>query len=159
LKVAVIDIGSNSLRLQTSEVKDKSYRVLDDYKEMIRLGDAIYTLGYFPKEVMDQLVDLLNDMKKLAESRGCETIRAVATAAFRESDNMAETLIRVEQDCGIRIEVINGEEEARLTYLAATANFELSTRKALVMDIGGGSTEYTVINRGKMEKSASLPLG
>jgi exopolyphosphatase/guanosine-5'-triphosphate,3'-diphosphate pyrophosphatase len=159
LNVAVIDIGSNSLRLQVSEVKDKSYKVLDDYKEMLRLGDSIYTAGYFAPEVIDRIVETLNGVKKLAESRGCETIRAVATAAFREADNLGETLIRIQDECGLNVEVISGEEEARLTYLAATANFELSGRKAVVVDIGGGSTEYTIISDGKTEKSTSLPLG
>ncbi len=65
----------------------------------------------------------------------------------------------MEDECGIKIEVISGEEEARLTYLAATANFELSNKRAVVVDIGGGSTEYTIIADGKLEKSLSLPLG
>ncbi|PLX67979.1 MAG: hypothetical protein C0603_07660 [Denitrovibrio sp.] len=157
--VAVVDIGSNSLRLQISEVKDKSYKILEDYKEMLRLGDSIYTQGYFTPEVIDRIVETMKGVKKLAESKDCKGIRAVATAAFREADNLVETLIRVEDECGIQIEVISGEEEARLTYLAATANFELSNRKAVVVDIGGGSTEYTIINNGKLESSISLPLG
>lgn len=157
--VAVVDIGSNSLRLQISEVKDKSYRILEDYKEMLRLGDSIYTLGYFTPEVIDRIVETLTGVKKLAESRGCETIRAIATAAFREADNMGEALIRIEDECGIRVEVISGEEEARLTYLAATANFELAGRTAIVVDIGGGSTEYTIIHDGVLGSSVSLPLG
>jgi len=159
LNVAVVDIGSNSLRLQISEVKDKSYRILDEYKEMLRLGDAIYTQGYFSPEVIERIVSTLNNVKKLAESRGCESIRVIATAAFREADNLYETLIRIEDECGLKIEVISGEEEARLTYLAALSNFELSGRRAVVVDIGGGSTEYTVINNGKLENSTSLPLG
>lgn len=159
LNVAVVDIGSNSLRLQISEVKDKSYHILEDYKEMLRLGDSIYTQGYFSPEVLERIVETLNGVKKLAESRGCETVRAIATAAFREADNMGEALIRIEDACGIKVEVISGEEEARLTYLAATANFELAGRKAVVVDIGGGSTEFTVINDGRLEQSVSLPLG
>lgn len=159
LNIAVVDIGSNSLRMQISEVKDKSYRILEDYKAMLRLGDSIYTVGYFTPEVIERIVETLIGVKKLAESRGCETIRAIATAAFREADNMGEALIHVEDATGIKIEVISGEEEARLTYLAATANFELAGRKAVVVDIGGGSTEYTIIEDGKMGTSVSLPLG
>ncbi|PLX70849.1 MAG: hypothetical protein C0602_04920 [Denitrovibrio sp.] len=159
VNVAVVDIGSNSLRLQISEVKDKSYKILDDYKEMLRLGDSIYTVGYFTPEVINRIVETLTGVKKLAESRGCKNIRAIATAAFREADNMGEALIRIEDACGIKVEVISGEEEARLTYLAATANFELAGRKAVVVDIGGGSTEYTIITDGKLERSESLPLG
>jgi exopolyphosphatase/guanosine-5'-triphosphate,3'-diphosphate pyrophosphatase len=159
INVAVVDIGSNSLRLQVSEVKDKSYRILEDYKEMLRLGDSIYTHGYFSNEVIDRIITTLKGVKKLAESRGCKSMRVVATAAFREADNIGETLMRIEDECGIKIEIITGEEEARLTYLAATANFELSGRKAVVVDIGGGSTEYTVIKNGRLEKSLSLPLG
>lgn len=159
VNVAVVDIGSNSLRLQISEVKGKSYRILEDYKEMLRLGDAIYTVGYFTPEVIDRIVETLVGVKKLAESRGCENIRAIATAAFREADNMGEALIRIEDASGIKVEVISGDEEARLTYLAATANFELTDRRAVVVDIGGGSTEYTIIDNGKLESSVSLPLG
>lgn len=159
LNVAVVDIGSNSLRLQISEVKDKSYRILEDYKEMLRLGDSIYTVGYFTPEVIERIVETLKGVKKLAESRGCETVRAIATAAFREADNMGEALIRIEDACGIKVEVISGEEEARLTYLAASANFELAGRKAVVVDIGGGSTEYTIISDGRLLRSDSLPLG
>ncbi|WP_415238844.1 HD domain-containing protein [Seleniivibrio woodruffii] len=159
VKVAVADIGSNSLRLQISEVKDKSYRVLEDYKEMIRLGDAIYTQGYFSKDTIETIVSTLKNVKRLAESRGCKTIRAIATAAFREADNLGETLNIVEQECGIKIEVISGQEEARLTYLAASANFELKGRNALITDIGGGSAEYTIVRDGEVDKAKSLPLG
>ncbi len=59
INIAVVDIGSNSLRLQISEVKDKSYRILEDYKEMLRLGDAIYTQGYFTPDVIDRIVETM----------------------------------------------------------------------------------------------------
>lgn len=159
IKVAVADIGSNSLRLQISEVKDKSYRVLEDYKEMLRLGDAIYTHGYFTKEVTENLVNTLKSIKRLAESKGCDTIRAIATAAFREADNLGETLQIIEEECGIKIEVISGQEEAKLAYIAASANFELKHRHAVISDIGGGSAEYTIVKNGEVEKAKSLPLG
>ncbi len=159
IKVAVVDIGSNSLRLQISEVKDKSYRVLEDYKEMLRLGDSIYTQGFFSKENIESIVATLKNVKRLAESKGCETIRAIATAAFREADNLGETLAVIEEECGLKVEVISGQEEAKLTYIAASANFELKNRSAVISDIGGGSAEYTVVRNNQVEKAKSLPLG
>lgn len=159
VRVAVVDIGSNSLRLQISEVKDKSYKVLEDYKEMIRLGDTIYTLGYFDRATTDKLISSLNTVKRIADSKGASVFRAIATAAFREADNLGETLGIIETECGIRVEVITGQEEARLTFIAASANFELKDRHAVITDIGGGSAEYTFVKNGAVEKAKSLPLG
>lgn len=159
VRVAVVDIGSNSLRLQISEVKDKSYKVLEDYKEMIRLGDTIFTLGYFDRETTDKLIKSLLNVKRIAESKNVSVFRAIATAAFRDADNLGETLGVIESECGIKIEVISGQEEAKLTYIAASANFELKDRHAVISDIGGGSAEYTVVKNGTVEKAKSLPLG
>jgi len=159
LEIAVIDIGSNTVRLQVSEVQDKSYRIVDEYKDLTMLGNYIFDKGMLEQDGLEKLLHVMRDIKTIIDTRGAKLMRAVATASLRAASNHEEVLKAIKDTTGIEVEIISGEEEARLTYLAATGNFQLSKYKALIVDIGGGSAEFTLVDKGEMIKSASHEIG
>lgn len=85
--IAVIDIGSNSIRLQVARVIDKTYKVINDYKATVRIGDNVYKTGKFSNEAIDTLLQVLTNIKTMMDSDNVEVCRAVATASFREASN------------------------------------------------------------------------
>jgi exopolyphosphatase/guanosine-5'-triphosphate,3'-diphosphate pyrophosphatase len=159
INIAVVDIGSNTVRLQVSQVKDKSYRVLEEYKESVRLGDEVFEYGMITEPALNRLLVSLKEVRAIIDNWKVHQVRAVATASFRGASNYSEVIQKVTDVCGFGVEMISGEEEARYTFIAASANFQISKYHALVLDIGGGSAEYSVVNKGRLEKAHSVELG
>lgn len=157
--IAVIDIGSNSIRLQISKVLDGAYKVIDDYKETVRIGDNVYRTGKFSDDAIDSIKQVLFRMKSMMDYNKVETCRAVATASFREASNAMDVAELIKKEVGIDIEIISGMEEARLMYLAASAYFQLDEGNTLLIDMGGGSTEFSYAAYGELKFSESTPLG
>jgi exopolyphosphatase/guanosine-5'-triphosphate,3'-diphosphate pyrophosphatase len=158
-KIAVIDIGSNSIRMQMSSVLGKSYKIIEDYKELLRVGDDVFLNGYFSSNSIDEMIIVLKKIKSLMEGKNIEIIRAVATAAFREAKNAGEIVQKIKEVIGIDVEIISGEFEAYLNYLSAAANFQLTKIDAIIVDIGGGSTEICLTKGGKLDFGISTNLG
>jgi exopolyphosphatase/guanosine-5'-triphosphate,3'-diphosphate pyrophosphatase len=159
MTVAVIDMGSNSFRLQISEVVSGTYIIKDDYKEVLRIGDIVYATGGFTEEAMKKVLATLKRMRIFMDNSKVSAYRLVGTAPFRDANNADELLKRVKDELGFDIDIITGEEEARLTYLAASGYFNVSDIKALFVDIGGGSTELSHSVDGELKESVSTPLG
>ena len=157
--IAVIDIGSNSIRLQVARVIDRTYKVINDYKATVRIGDNVYKTGKFSEEAIDTLLQVLTNIKTMMDSDNVEMCRAVATASFREASNGKEVAEFIKSKTGIDIEIITGEEEARLMYLAASYYFQISDYNVLLVDMGGGSTEFSYAENGSLVFSESTPLG
>lgn len=157
--VAVIDIGSNSIRMQVSEIHGKSYSIIDEFKEVIRIGDEVFTTGYLSDLSVQLILNVLKVMMGLIEIHNVDVVRAVATESLREAANSTNILQRIEDVCGIKVDIIDGIEEAYYSYLAANYNFQLDKVKAVVVDIGGGSTEFSISEKGKLISSASKKLG
>ena len=157
--IVVIDIGSNSIRMQVSEFLEKSYRIVDDYKELTRIGDDVFEKGCFSEKTIRKIIDVLKLMKRLLDNRKIEVLNIVATEPFREAKNSIDVVDLIKKECGFDVEIISGEQEAYLIYLAATANFQMSHLKALVVDIGGGSTEFSLVDKGELICAISTKLG
>ncbi len=157
--VAVIDLGSNSFRMQVSEVIEGAYKVVEEYKEVVRIGDIVYGTGGFTREAVQIILSTLRRMRIIMENMRVTRVRAVGTAPFRDASNTEEVLETIKNETGIEIEVITGDEEARLIYLAATGYFDLSDLEALFVDVGGGSTEFSFVENGELASSTSTPLG
>ncbi len=157
--IAVIDIGSNSIRLQISKIIDRTYKIIDEYKQTVRIGDNVYRTGEFSSEAIETIISVLSNMKNMMDSAGVEKYRAVATASFREAKNGQIVADIVRKRVGIEIEIISGIEEARIMYVAASSYFQLSEGNTLLVDMGGGSTEFTYISYGNFKFSESTPLG
>lgn len=156
--IGIVDVGSNSVRFMTAEVhRDLSFQVVDQWKEVLRLGDEYEEDGSIPSYKIDKLVSTLQLFKRLGESyEGCEIV-AVATAALRKASNGQEIVDRIAHETGIQLKIINGETEAYLDYLAVVSS--MNVKDALMMDIGGGSLELVLIRDRELAHSVSLPIG
>lgn len=159
LKIAVIDLGTNSLRLQIFEVSEGQFEIIEDFKEIIRLGDDIYTTGKILPHSLENLSKLLKEIKRICDSKNVSKIRFIATAPLRETENPQEVSEVSFAAIGIKPEIISGEKEAEFAFLAATSSFELEDSKVLIADIGGGSAEFVIANKGEISYKESTELG
>ncbi len=160
-RLAAIDIGTNSVRLIVVEVaEDGRYRMIDDEKEVTRLGRGLNETGNLQPDAMDQTVEVVARMREIAEGYGIVRVRAVGTSAVREARNRDEFVKLLEDRAGLTPEVITAEEEARLAFLSVSHAFDLRPfGAAAVVDIGGGSTEVVLTAGGVIEQIGTLPIG
>ncbi len=159
-KLGILDIGTNSIHLVLADVSpDFSYKIVDRYKDMTRLGDGTFATRRLSHEAMHRGVQVIQNMVRLARNKGFEQIRAVATSAVREARNGGEFLRLVLKQAKLRVRVITGEEEARLIFLGVRHGLALSERPVLVVDIGGGSVELVAGTREGLIKGVSVKLG
>jgi exopolyphosphatase/guanosine-5'-triphosphate,3'-diphosphate pyrophosphatase len=160
MKIAAIDMGSNSVHMVLVEtLRGGAFRVIGREKEMVRLGARTLSRGKLSASAMKRGLEALGKYKRLAESTGAEKIIAVATSAVREAANGEDFLERVGRELSIYPRAVSGDEEARLIYLAALHSIHLEGRRALVVDIGGGSVELAVGGGQGMEYGVSEKLG
>jgi exopolyphosphatase/guanosine-5'-triphosphate,3'-diphosphate pyrophosphatase len=160
VRISAIDIGSNSIRQIIADVSaDGGIRVVDEMKAAPRLGAGIYETGRLDDDAADAAIFALSRMSALATQLGAKRKRVVATSAVREAENGPEWLARVRRETGLRVGVLDGEEEARLSFRSAQAHFDLDMGRAVVMDIGGGSLEIALSADGLVERLMSLPFG
>jgi exopolyphosphatase / guanosine-5'-triphosphate,3'-diphosphate pyrophosphatase len=119
MRLAAIDVGSNSVHMLIADVnRDGHIEVEDRVKEMVRLGRKSFTTGRLTEESMDLAVRALINFRRLLKVRRVQKIHAVATSAVREARNRAEFIRRIRRETGIPVEVISGQEEARLIFQA-----------------------------------------
>jgi len=136
--VAAIDLGTNSTRLL---VADSTGASLERLMRITRLGQGVDQTGRLSKEAIQRTVDVLVEFRKVMDHLGVVRFRATATSAARDAENEAELARRVKEVLGAVPEVLQGGEEARLTYLGATRELDPALGPYLVIDVGGGSTE------------------
>ena len=159
-KLAVLDIGTNSIHMVLAEVQpDYSYKILDRFKDMTRLGDGVFTSRRLSDQAMMRGLEVIRTLVTLARNKGYERIEGVATSAVREARNGGEFLDHVAQQTGLTVRVITGAEEARLIFLGVQNSVALPVEPTLVIDIGGGSVEVIVGNRDTIFQARSLKLG
>ena len=119
LKLALLDIGSNSIHMLLTEIQpDFSYKILDRFKDVTRLGEETFKAGRFSPDAIEKGTDVVKNFVALARNRGFTRIEAVATSAVREAANGGHFIETIGRQTGIRIRVVTGLEEARLIYLA-----------------------------------------
>ncbi len=160
IRLAAIDIGTNSIRCVVAEVEPGgSYRVLDEEREMTRLGHDLFERGRLAVEPMERSYAALAKMKAIADGFQVDELRAVATSAVREASNGRTFCREVRRRCGLAIEVISPEEEAQLALLSALRAFDLAGRSVGIVDIGGGSVEVVLAAGAVVDQVYSLPLG
>src|SRR5690242_10131505 len=159
-RVAAIDIGSNSIRQIVADVSPGGgIQVVDEMKAAPRLAAGLVDTGSLDDGAMTRAIDDITRMATLARQLGAERIEAVATSAVRDASNGDEFLHRVHRQTGLHVRVLDGEEEARLSFRSALAHFELGSGRAVVADIGGGSLGLVLSVDGVIERLSSLPLG
>lgn len=157
--LAAIDIGTNSFHLVIAGVNDNGIvKVLTKDKEVVRLGKSSTDMKYISLDAMERAITALKRFKITCDSFNAE-IRAVATSATREALNKDEFINEANRRTGISIEVISGYEEARLIYLGVLQALDVFERRILLIDIGGGSTEFLIGEKGNVFYSNSIKLG
>ncbi len=160
IRVSAIDIGSNSIRQTIADVSPSgTIRVVDEMKAAPRLGAGLYETGALSEIAIQNALITLGRMATLGTQLGVKHTEVVATSAVRDAENGEEFLERVRAETGLRVRVLHGEDEARLSFRSALAHFDLGSGRAVVMDIGGGSLELALSEDGLVERLISLPLG
>lgn len=161
--VAVIDIGSNAIRLAVAKPRvgggSGGFVPVYEARESTRLAQGLDLTGRLDPHAMERSVDAIAKMLHSAKHHGAEEVRVVATCAVREAENAHRFTAMVKAETGVEIEIISGEEEGRLAYLGASKVFDLRKGRAAVLDIGGGSTELAISKDGHIEKIVSLSIG
>ena len=160
-RYGVVDIGSNAIRMQVIEVREAGapHAILDTCREPVRLGQDVFLTGAIPEASVAKAVDALRSFRTACDRWQVRGVRAVATSALREAANRDAIVRRIEQETGIRVEVISGTEEAYLLVRAVEARIDLAQGRSMLVDVGGGSVEVTLVESGQIVVSESYRLG
>ncbi|AWB45644.1 Ppx/GppA family phosphatase [Paenibacillus sp. CAA11] len=156
--IAIIDIGSNSIRLVIYETsRQGDYRLIEEYKESARLSEKVKPDGDMDLKGVLTIVPVLSQFRQIAEVYHCRIVRVTATAAIRNAGNAAEVVALLNNRTGLRIELLSGEQEAYFGFRGVAAS--IGVRDGFIIDIGGGSTEITFFQDRTLQHSISLPYG
>lgn len=163
-KYAAIDIGSNAIRLLVANIiveknKEPQFKKSSLVRVPIRLGADVFVDGKISKDNTQRMIDAMNAFQLLMKVHGVEKYKACATSAMREATNGKKIADKILQKTGIKIDIINGKEEAAI--ISSTDLNELIESEAsyLYVDVGGGSTEFTIFSKGKIINSKSFKMG
>ena len=142
--MAVIDLGTNSTRLLVGELVDGGVRELERRSTVTRLGQGVDSSGRLAEEAMERVYATVAAYREAIDGHNAAAVLAVATSAVRDAANGEEFRAALRERFGVDAQTISGDEEARLTFLGATSGRADRTTDTLVIDIGGGSTEFVV---------------
>jgi len=157
--LAAVDIGTNSFHLVVAQpTGGQRFEVIDREKSMVRLGSGSGDMKRLEPEAIERGIAALKRFRQIAESAGA-TLHAVATSAVREAENRDEFLRRARTEAGVEVDVISGAEEARLIHVGVLQGVAGLDRRHLLVDIGGGSTEFVIGEGHLVLEAVSLKLG
>jgi exopolyphosphatase/guanosine-5'-triphosphate,3'-diphosphate pyrophosphatase len=156
---AVIDMGTNSLKMHVATVRDGRTEVLGDFTEVTRLGEGLHETGELSAEAIARNVEAIASFQAKALELGAETTVAVGTMALRSASNSKVFTDAVRERCGLDVEVVPGEEEARFSYLAVLSGLGTGEGRVVVFDTGGGSTEFIFGDGEDILERFSLDVG
>ncbi|MFE9564007.1 Ppx/GppA family phosphatase [Streptomyces sp. NPDC006487] len=160
MRLGVLDVGSNTIHLLVVDAHPGARPLpAHSHKVELRLAELLDEHGAVTPEGVERLVSVIGDAVQAAEDKGCEDVLPFATSAVREATNADEVLARVRAETGVDLPVLSGDDEARLTFLAARRWFGWSAGKLLLLDIGGGSLEIAYGIDEDPDAAVSLPLG
>jgi exopolyphosphatase / guanosine-5'-triphosphate,3'-diphosphate pyrophosphatase len=158
--LAAIDIGSNAIRLQVSEFYGlEQYSPIFSERFPIRLGKSVFFNGYLDKKTIKEALSVMNVINSKMRSFNVSCYRAVATSALREAKNGKEFIDKVRRKIGIKIETISSIEEARLSYLSVSEKIDLKKSRSLLIDLGGGSVEISLVDKTGIKQTESRGIG
>ncbi len=156
---AAIDIGSNSCRLKIAQVVGHRLKTLHEDREVVRLGESVFQTGVISPDAMAVTIKALKRFHRAVQAQVVDKVRVVATSAMRDARNAAAFVEWVKSSTGWDVEVISGLEEGRLIHLGVVTHEPGAKGKVLLIDLGGGSCEVTVSDKGRVQQMVSLPLG
>jgi exopolyphosphatase / guanosine-5'-triphosphate,3'-diphosphate pyrophosphatase len=158
--ISAIDIGSNALRLAIATLEsDGRYQIVHNSREAVRLGQDVFSKGEISEATLDRVLDAFGKFREQIDRNGVSSIKAAATSAVREAGNGQALTKLVANKYGIQISVIGPEEEARLVHLALREQIPLKNRRALLIDIGGGSVEVSLATHNGILSTESYAMG
>lgn len=156
--VAVIDLGSNSIRMTVAEIAaDGQMKELGNYRQPVRISAGMKETGKIQPQAFTRTVHALQEFCQCMHSFSVEEVVAVATEALRKAENSAEFVAEMQAQTGVQFQIISGEEEARYDFLGVSEGRPV--RDCILLDTGGGSTEFMQIAGGRLKNVISLPLG
>lgn len=158
-RVASIDIGTNTILLLIAEMRRGKLKTLFDTETIVRLGEGVHKNEILSEEAMQRGFHTLKGYLKRCQEMEVQKIFAVGTSALREAKNSDHFLKKVKEEFDLFIDVISGEEEARLSFLSVAKDLKKSWKNLLVVDVGGGSTELILGKGDEIIRWVSLPLG
>ncbi len=159
-RIATIDVGTNTILLLVAEVDDDgAFRVLTDRAEIARLGEGVDRTRSLSAAGVERALGVLREYVHACRNFGVEEIAAAGTSALRDALNAKSFLIRLKQEFKLDLRVLSGREEAAYSYLAVQKGLQLDAQDVLVVDVGGGSTEFIWAKDGKLHGWASLDVG
>jgi exopolyphosphatase/guanosine-5'-triphosphate,3'-diphosphate pyrophosphatase len=160
MRYAVVDVGTNSVKFVIADrEEDGSWRTVVDRAEVTRLGEGLHESGELQPGPIERTVEAVAGMVEEARGAGVAELAAVATAGVRIASNGAAFVDAVRERTGIAVEVVSGEEESRLAYLAVTSALELGDDAVVVFDTGGGSSQFTFGHAGRVDERFSVNVG
>lgn len=163
--ISAIDIGSNGIRMIISEViydSSTKTQILKEIKKIrspIRLGKEVFLDKPISQQTINESIETFEHFRNINQKYKVLNCRCVATSALREASNKQEFIDKVSKKSGIKIEIIDGQEEARLIYQAVSREVELKNKRCVLIDVGGGSVEVTLSDNSKMLQTESFPMG
>jgi exopolyphosphatase/guanosine-5'-triphosphate,3'-diphosphate pyrophosphatase len=158
-RYAAIDIGSNSIRMMAAEVSHGETSVLAQDRQVVRLGESVFRIGKVSVEALGIMRSTLERMAAAYKFLDVVGVRAVATSAVRDASNQEEFLQCANAALGTNVEIISGQEEARLIHLGVEARWPRAKERTLIIDVGGGSAELIISQNGQLIDAVSRPLG
>ncbi len=158
-KYAILDIGTNSIKFFLFSIENGKSTAIIDTNNISRLGEGLLKTGIISNEAMDRNLIALSEFMEIAKEKNVQEITAVGTMCLRTAKNSDVFLQKVEEKLGLKIKVIPGEEEARLSYLSVLSTIGNTDKEVVVFDTGGGSTEFIFGKGTSLNNRISLNLG
>src|SRR5437867_4176704 len=156
---AVIDVGTNSIKLLVADVAGHDVRPVVEDSKQTRLGRGFYETHRLQPEAIGATAKAVARFAEMARERQAASIRVIATSAARDAVNPEELISTIEQAAGLKVEIISGDQEADWVFQGVTTDAVLAEQPLLLLDVGGGSTEF-ILGQGEHKQfSHSFPLG
>lgn len=159
MRIAVIDLGTNTFNLSIAEINQEGFKLIHDARIGVKLGKGGINQKTILPEAQVRAINALLEFKNVIQKKRIHKVRAIATSAVRNAENQHEFIQLVLEKTGFEIEVIDGKREAELIYKGVNASFDLGEEKSLIIDMGGGSTEFIIANKNEIFWKKSFEIG
>jgi exopolyphosphatase/guanosine-5'-triphosphate,3'-diphosphate pyrophosphatase len=156
---AVIDVGTNSIKLLVADVRGRDVLAVHEESRQTRLGKGFYESNRLQPEAIARTAEAVWEFAEIARERNAASIRVIATSAARDAVNPDDLTTSIERACGLKTEIISGAREAEWAFQGVATDLELSQTPLLLLDVGGGSTEFILGHGNKKSFAHSFPLG
>ncbi|MCU0642807.1 MAG: Ppx/GppA family phosphatase, partial [bacterium] len=159
-RYAVMDIGTNAIKFHIAQkTHEGKWKTILDKAEVTRLGEGLNRTGKISPEAMKRNIAVIGEMVDIASKNNVDPIYAIGTMALRSAKNASDFIDQIKNKFGVSVEIISGDDEARLSFLAVRSSLDIRQGNFLIFDIGGGSTEFISGRDGQIRNKISLNIG